>query len=288
MTEWLNKKEFVTDNKIEKLNNNHLEVKKGKIHHISKQKIYGKEGNDTHLNYIQEITKILSKERADSYSDWLHVGILLHNIDYRLKDSWIDFSKKSPKYVSGECEQKWECLPSKIDTNKKDNNNSELGFGSLIRWAKQDNPEEYLKLYNKHNTSLDNNTDLYKKIIASFSLTQSDIAEVLYKYFNGSGFAEEIKFVCMNSTKGYFANFREDLHRWEEDDDNNAGSCIRATFDNELLNLYNVKFKSQIMKRMIEATENGNTDEIERLEEYKKKIDKVVHLLKLTSQKILY
>ena len=32
------------------------------------------------------------------------------------------------------------------------------------------------------------------------------------------------------------------------------------------------------MKRMIEATENGNTDEIERLEEYKKKIDKVVHL----------
>ena len=42
------------------------------------------------------------------------------------------------------------------------------------------------------------------------------------------------------------------------------------------------------MKRMIEATENGNTDEIERLEEYKKKIDKVVHLLKLTSQKILY
>ena len=37
--------------------------------------------------------------------------------------------------------------------------------------------------YNKHNTSLDNNTDLYKKIIASFSLTQSDIAEVLYKYF---------------------------------------------------------------------------------------------------------
>ena len=37
MTEWLNKKDQ-EDNKIEKLNNNHLEVKKGKIHHISKQK----------------------------------------------------------------------------------------------------------------------------------------------------------------------------------------------------------------------------------------------------------
>ena len=33
------------------------------------------------------------------------IGVCLHNIDDRLKEDWIEFSKKSPKFVEGECEK---------------------------------------------------------------------------------------------------------------------------------------------------------------------------------------
>ena len=84
--------------------------------------------------------------------------MLLHNLDYSLLDCWIEFSKKSPKFKEGECEIKWDSLPTY--PNKKES--GELSIGSLIYWAKQDNIDNYNKIYAKHHTNLDNNSELSK------------------------------------------------------------------------------------------------------------------------------
>ena len=51
---------------------------------------------------------------------------------------WISFSKKSDKYVEGECEAMW---------NNMDNEG--LGFGSLCLWAREDNPVSFKKIKTK-------------------------------------------------------------------------------------------------------------------------------------------
>ena len=91
---------------------------------------------------------------------------------------------------------------------------------------------------------------MYKKIIASFSLTETDIADVIYKYFNGLGLDEELKFVCLNLGKGMFAQFRSDLHRWEEEDETNAGAFLRNTFSSEIIDLYNITFRSYVCEKI--------------------------------------
>ena len=79
----------------------------------------------------REIVGILNDRRVKEYEPemWLNLGFCLHNIDDRLLSEWISFSKKSDKYVEGECEAMW---------NNMDNEG--LGFGSLCMWAREDNP----------------------------------------------------------------------------------------------------------------------------------------------------
>jgi len=271
----LKSKEEYIKTKMMKISNSQ---KKSKPNHISKHKIYNKPGDDNHLDYIKNLITLLSPQRADSYNDWWSVGVCLHNIDDRLKEDWINFSKKSPKYKDGECEQMWDYLPS-------GNKEKELLFPSLIRWVKNDNIDEYNNLYNKLNKDVNCEGDLSKKIISSLSLTESDIADVIYKYFNGLGLDEELKYICLNLGKGMFAQFRQDLHRWEEEDETNAGAFLRNTFSNEILDLYNVKFRASVSDKITKATLEQNDEEIERLEERKKKIDKMVHCLKITAKK---
>ena len=270
----LKSKEEYIKVKMQKITNTQ---KKSKPNHISKHKIYNKPGDDNHLNYIKSLVKILSATRADNYQDWWSVGVCLHNIDDRLKEDWIEFSKKSLKYKDGECETMWEYLPS-------GNKDRELLFPSLIRWVKQDSYQDYMNLYNKLNKDVGEG-DLTKKLVASLSLTESDIADVIYKYYNGLGLDEELKFICLNLGKGMFAQYRQDLHRWEEEDETNAGAFLRTTFSGEILDLYNVKFRASVSEKITKATLEKNDEEVERLEERKKKIEKMVHTLKLTAKK---
>ena len=53
-----------------------------------------------------QLVEILSIERADN--ETMIVGWVLHNIDPENEDylnMWISFSKKSEKFVEGECEK---------------------------------------------------------------------------------------------------------------------------------------------------------------------------------------
>ena len=112
------------------------ERRKNKLH----QQIFSKSLN--HLrNYCSDddlalarllVTECISQHRAESYEDWIKLGWALRNVDCRLLDTWVDFSKFSSKYVGGECEKLW-------NTMRRDT----MGIGSLRWWAKQDNELEY-------------------------------------------------------------------------------------------------------------------------------------------------
>ncbi len=80
------------------------------------------------------VLECLSYERCDNYDAWTKLGWCLHNIDKRLIDLWIEFSKNSSKYEDGVCENIWA------------KSNPGLGIGSLKFWAKNDNKDVYDKI----------------------------------------------------------------------------------------------------------------------------------------------
>jgi P4 family phage/plasmid primase-like protien len=83
------------------------------------------------------VNECLSANRADNYTDWINLGWVLRNIDYRLLETWVEFSKISSVYIEGECQQLW-------DKMRKDN----MGVGTLRWWAKQDNLSKYNNVVN--------------------------------------------------------------------------------------------------------------------------------------------
>ena len=82
-----------------------------------------------------ELAELLSAARAEGYATWIDVGICLHNIDDGMLGAWCDFSKKGSTYDEGVCEEKWAGFTD-----------GPLGFGSLVLWAKKDDPEGYAGL----------------------------------------------------------------------------------------------------------------------------------------------
>ena len=89
--------------------------------------------NDSQLSLVDKLVlECLSYSRADNYEDWIKLGWCLHNIDDRLLDLWIQFSKISDKFTDGKCEEIW---------GKSQKRN--LTIGSLKFWCKSDNKNKY-------------------------------------------------------------------------------------------------------------------------------------------------
>lgn len=87
----------------------------------------------------KRLVPILNKRRAVNRDLWMSLGWCLYNIDNRLCETWDEFSKKcGSKYKSGECTALW---------RKMSNHSNGLKMGSLIKWAREDNPEESKKVY---------------------------------------------------------------------------------------------------------------------------------------------
>lgn len=86
---------------------------------------------------MAELLKSLNVKRSNNYNDWISCGLALKNdgYDYTL---WNEFSKKSTKYVEGECYYNWTVM-----------NPNNITCGTLIYWLKQDNYEAYNKMFSK-------------------------------------------------------------------------------------------------------------------------------------------
>lgn len=141
------------------------------------------------LDMVLRLVACLSPERATSYNDWIRAGWCFRNIDHRLMDAWIDLSKKSNKYVDGECQRLWASMRQ-----------GRLGIGTLHLWARQDSPVAYAEIMRSDLTSL---------IIKCVTSGHYDVAAVvhhLYKY----------QYVCSSMKNKTWYEFRD--HRWRESD----------------------------------------------------------------------
>lgn len=80
------------------------------------------------VNYLAR----LKVERADPYEDWYQVGMCLHSVDdgESMLTEWDRWSRSSPKWQDGICEQKWATFQS----------NGSLTIATLHQMANEDDP----------------------------------------------------------------------------------------------------------------------------------------------------
>lgn len=201
------------------------------------------------IELIKKFVKVLSTDRAKNYDSWIRLGWCLRAIDYRLLDSWIDFSRKSEKYSEGECENLWERMR---DTG--------LGIGTLRMWAKQDNPNGYSDVIRG-----DWKQYLYKAV----TRTDYDLAQVVFNMF-------KYDYVCCSIRNNLWYQFRN--HRWEPID---SGYTLRHHLSTDVVKA----FMGIISEYNKKAMEEQDPDELTRLQDQMARYMKVINDLKNTSKK---
>jgi P4 family phage/plasmid primase-like protien len=209
----------------------------------------------THANEYHNIPEIvalvdiIAPTRADCYNDWIRIGWCLRNIDHRLLESWISFSKKSRKYKDGECDRIWNYMRL-----------SGLGVGTLHMWAKTDNPIGYAEIIRK---------DLRKLLFESRSGTHNDVARVVYQMY-------QYEYVCSSIRSRNWYEFRN--HRWHMSD---SAFSLRVKLSNDVWREYMAAARD-LSHRATEATEH---DQQEKFHDYAKKMIDIATKLKTTNFK---
>ncbi len=150
------------------------------------------------------VIECLSYSRAEKYEDWINLGWVLRNIDYRLLDTWIEFSKIGSSYVEGECQKLWNKM-------RKDH----MGIGTLKWWAKQDNLTKYLEI-------IDDSVIPLIDICTKSEATHYDIAKVVQAIYK-----DEVKTV--NKIQWY--HYDKDKHRWKL---STEGSVLRNILSTDI------------------------------------------------------
>lgn len=119
-------------------------------------------------DYFKAHAMNLSLSRAESYAEWVNVGICLHNIHPDLLDVFLDFSSQNEsKYNEADCIQKWNGLTFRNDGAK-------IGKGTLLFWSRSDNPDGYKEIEDRNFESL---------LMAATSGTEHDVAAVVHAKF---------------------------------------------------------------------------------------------------------
>lgn len=205
---------------------------------------------DKEFEMIKEIVAILKPFRVENYEDWMRLGWCLHNIDYRLLETWDTTSKRSSKYSSGVCKQEWDMM-----------DNTGLGIGSLCRWGKEDNIVEFNKIMK---------SNLHKIMLDSLNATHHDIAHVVHHMFKH-------EFVCASSKKSVWYHFNN--HKWNELDD---AVELKKKISKEVINEY-LRLNAELS---IKASQlDSSSYERELLEGRMKQVMKITTSLKTNSFK---
>jgi len=216
----------------EKLNKKKIQVGKKHVTVVS---------NQEDIRAAKELCELLNIDRAKSYESWLNVGFCLHNVDYCLLETWIEFSKLSPgNFKDGECDKLWE--------NFRNNNYS---LGSLYRWAREDNPEKYSEfLMSKVNEA----------IIESIDGTSYAIAKAFYKIYR-------FNYVCADIKTNMWYEFRNP--RWIDCDE---GHTIYTKLNEDMANQYLKLIQALVNKALMPTITAREKDE---LMDKKKKVEKI-------------
>jgi P4 family phage/plasmid primase-like protien len=229
--------------------------RKNKLH----TQIFGNAKNLT-KNYISEDELVLARQlvseciapmRAESYEDWIKLGWTLRNIDYRLLEAWVEFSRVSSKYVEGECQRLWNNM--RIDT---------LGMATLIWWARNDNPIKYQEIID---TSI---VGLIDRCIGSDG-AHFDVARVVHAMYK-----DEYRF----TTKDVWFMFKKEKHRWVR---TREGLQLRMVLSQKVC----MKFMERSMYWSTEAGKHNGDAQGEIFTDKSKKLNKIAMQLKTAGYK---
>jgi len=134
------------------------------------------DNTNINIEFVEEILYCLDKKRYENFEDWFMIGAILYNINPGLDEIWKKWSSQSPKYDEDYCDNLWEnTYASHCETKGK------VGFGTLRKFAKEDNKIEYCKIVSQY----EGRDELKKLLTQAFSKTHSDMAELLYFFANG-------------------------------------------------------------------------------------------------------
>lgn len=228
-----------------------LEYKK-KITEIANKKILGTKPQVSEfeegivsldLEYIKNLIRILSPERASSYQTWVDVCWCLRNIDYRTYDDFLEFSKKttSGNFDEAACFKLW-------SSPKKDG----FGLGSLVHWAKQDNFKAYQRIIGQK---------IFKQFNNENEIADDDhsIAKVIHNYLGPI-------FIAYYENSGKVKWFEFKNHRWHPDNGNASLSMIMSEEVVNLYKQYGTKFyeddnhnMADLCKKIIRMLKNSPT-----------------------------
>ena len=191
------------------------------------------------------LVDILDRTRADKYDSWIKVGLCLHHISSNLLDKWIEFSKKSSKYVEGECNAKWRDFVNVADG---------LTLGTLRMWARQDNPTEYQAIV-KNN--------VLHNVLRSISGTNTDVACVVHDMYGNA-------FKCVKQPNVWY-EFKN--HRWCQIDN---AYTLRMLLSRDVFNMYVTA--SQLYQNKAQTYDETHEEEV------KSCLDKAAKFLKISKQ----
>ena len=197
----------VVKNRLEKDVNRKEDVNKIMGEDINIIKVVGEE----QLVEAKNLVRLFSKDRASQYYKWMQVGRCLHNIDYRLLDDWIEFSKRTTRnnFKKGECENLWKKMKP-----------SNYSMATLHYFAAQDNPDRYLRM---------KEDKINKLLKEGMEASHHTIARLLM---------EKYKFIykCASIKHNLWYEFKN--HRWVEID---SAYSLRNLISDELTSEYGKK-----------------------------------------------
>lgn len=142
------------------------------------------------VQYAKKLVKLLSKNRAIPYNDWITVGWALYNISPTLLPEFLEFSKLAgKKYDEQGCLKVWDDCSRRYE-------NSGYSIPSLVRWVKEDNMDGYKKLLREKINAMLDKGDIK---------TDFDVACILKEIYR-------YDYKCSSIQKGVWWQF--DSHRW--------------------------------------------------------------------------
>jgi P4 family phage/plasmid primase-like protien len=154
----------------------------------------------------------LSAKRATVYEDWVRVCWCLSNIDYRLEEAFIEFSRKAPsgKFDEVGCRNEW--ARSQIRVME-----SRLGIGTLHKWAIEDNKTKYREISKE---------SLSRLMYVSMNKTHTDIAMYIYEKYKH-------EFKCSSIAHARWYHYKS--HRWVI---NERGNSLRRKIASDVAKDY--------------------------------------------------
>ena len=186
----------------------------GKMYYVDNNNVINpfKIVEEEQLKLVKSLVKCLSKERAEDYGTWFAVALCLRNININLLEAWKEFSRQASSYDPHICNDKWESI-------NNDHGGERLGIASLMFWAKNDNPNMFIKAKEASLSTFIHNS------VRNGADADYLVGKVIYEYYKD-------EFISVN-VKDEWYHFNG--HRWER---TLEGTILKTRIHNDIYNLY--------------------------------------------------